>query len=113
MSSQQAGIERIRRLARRAERRLRLGRALHVGAKAFCGALIVAIVAVALRKLGVIGELPARVLLAGAGALGIVLAAWAWRLPVQAGARALDRFHGLHDRLASALAFAEHPSSQR
>jgi hypothetical protein len=115
MSGHQPGIERIRRLARRAERRIRLGRALRAAARALCAALVVAVVDVALRKAGVIGERPARVAVVVAGtfvfAAGVV--AWALRLPDRAGARALDRFHDLHDRLASALAFADVPSAQR
>ncbi|HEX3343228.1 MAG TPA: hypothetical protein VHS09_01595 [Polyangiaceae bacterium] len=78
-----------------------------MGARALCGALVVAIVDVALRKVGLIGEGSARVVLgvAAAGVLVASVAAWSWRLPERAGARALDRFHGLHDRLASALSF--------
>jgi len=100
-------MEKIRRLAAQAERRIRLGRALRVGARALCAALVVAIVGVALRKVGLLGERPARVVLglAVAGVAVAALVAWSWRLADRAGARALDRFHGLHDRLASALAF--------
>jgi hypothetical protein len=100
-------MEKIRRLAAQAERRIRLGRALRVGARALCAALAVAIVGVALRKVGLLGERPARVVLglAVAGVAVAALVAWSWRLADRAGARALDRFHGLHDRLASALAF--------
>ncbi|HEX8792069.1 MAG TPA: hypothetical protein VF765_14035, partial [Polyangiaceae bacterium] len=86
-----------------------------MGARALCAALVVAIVAVALRKIGVLGETVARVILALAAA-GVAAAwgvAWSWRLPEQAGARALDRFHGLHDRFASALAFAARPAGER
>jgi hypothetical protein len=110
-----AGIDRIRRLAHHAERRIRFGRALHVGARALCAALVVAIVDVALRKIGLVGEKPARVVLAmaGAGVAAACVMAWTWRLADQAGARALDRFHGLHDRLASALAFAARPAADR
>ncbi|HTQ43693.1 MAG TPA: hypothetical protein VMI75_13115, partial [Polyangiaceae bacterium] len=78
-------------------------------------ALVVAIVDVALRKVGVLGETTTRVVLALAG-LGVTTAwaaAWRWRLAEQAGARALDRFHGLHDRFASALAFAARPAEER
>ncbi|MGO9839309.1 MAG: hypothetical protein ACLP1X_34445 [Polyangiaceae bacterium] len=109
MSTHEHGIEQIRGLARHAERRIRLLRALDAGTKALCAALLAALVVVALRKLGLVGEGKARLVLALAGCgfavAGIV--AWAWRLPERAGARALDRFHGLHDRLASALAFAD------
>jgi len=109
MSPHEHGIEQIRRLARRAERRIRLLRALRAGAMALCAALVAGIAVVALRKVGLLGEGPARLVLA-AEAVGVAVAgivAWAWRLPERAGARALDRHHGLHDRLASALAFAD------
>ena len=109
MSNRHPSIAPIRALASRAERRIRLGRTIRVGADALCVALTVAIADVALRKAGLLGERPARVVLALAGfglSLAVVLA-WVWRLAPQAGARALDRFHGLHDRLASALSFAD------
>ena len=108
MSRHEQGIAQIRELARRAEQRLRLVRAVAVGAQALCGALMAAILAVACRKVGVVSEPAARVLLAmdALAFVGVVVGAWAWRLPEHAGARTLDRFHGLHDRLASALAFA-------
>jgi hypothetical protein len=115
MTTHEQGIERIRRLAQAAERRIRLGRALRVGAKALCGALGVAIVALCLRKLGLLHESWTRfVLIAdGVAVLVAVAVAWAWKLPAQAGARALDRHHDLHDRLASALAFDARPASER
>ncbi len=78
-------------------------------------ALGVAVIDVSLRKLGWIGEWPARIVLAAAAA-GVVLAAgvgWAWRLPRWAGARALDRFHGLHDRLANGLSFSSLAPAER
>ena len=109
MTSQEHGIEQIRRLAGHAERRIRLDRMLRVGAKALCAALVVAIVDVAARKLGLVAERPARAVLVldGVGVAVAAAAGWAWRVPVAAGAGALDRFHVLHDRLVSALAFAE------
>jgi hypothetical protein len=115
MSSHEQGIARIAQLARQAEGRIRFVRALHTGARALCAGLLVAIAVLALRKLGFIGEPAARVLLGAclAAVVGTALAAWAWRLPEQAGARVLDRFHGLHDRLASALSFASQPAAQQ
>jgi hypothetical protein len=115
MTKHEHGIERIRQLARQAERRIRLGRVLGVGAQALCVALVVAIVGVSLRKLGVLGEGPARIVVVVDGAAVVLsgVIAWMWRLPEQAGARALDRFHGLHDRLASALAFGARPAGER
>jgi len=115
MTSPHDGIDGIRRLARQAERRIRLGRAFDVGAKALCAALLVALVDVALRKVGLVGERTARIVLGAAGA-GVVVAfvvAYRWRLDGQAGARALDRFHGLHDRIASALSFASRTEGER
>jgi hypothetical protein len=109
MTSQEQGIEQIRRLSQQAERRIRLERTLRVGARALCAALVVAVADVAARKVGLVPERAARGILGAAG-LGIVAAAvtaWAWRLPVRAGARRLDRFHALHDRFANALAFAD------
>lgn len=115
MTPHDHGIERIRWLAHVAERRIRLGRALAVGARALCVALVVAVLDVALRKLGVTSERWARIvlLLDVAGVVAVAAVAWAWQLPTQAGAQALDRFHGLHDRLASALAFAARPEAER
>jgi hypothetical protein len=108
MTSHEHGIEQIRRLARQAERRIRLARALDAGVRALSATLLAAIAVVASRKLGLLSEGAARgaLLAAAAGALGVLAAAWLWPLPERAGARALDRFHGLHDRLASALSFA-------
>ncbi len=109
MSSQEHGIDRIRQLAHHAERRLRLDRALRVGAKALCAALVLVLADVAARKVGLVPEGFARAVL-GVAAAGVLVAtgsAWAWRLPERAGARRLDRFHSLHDRLANALAFEQ------
>jgi len=109
MTSQEHGIEQIRRLSRHAERRIRLDRALRVGARALCAGLVVAVADVASRKVGLVPERAAFVVLGLAG-LGVLVAggvAWAWRLPERAGARRLDRFHALHDSFANALAFAE------
>ncbi len=109
MISQEHGIEQIRRLSRQAERRIRLDRALRVGARALCAALVVAVADVAARKVGLLPERMAVGILglAGIGALMAGGVAWAWRLPERAGARRLDRFHVLHDSFANALDFAE------
>ena len=108
MSSHEQGIARIRELARRAEQRLRLVRTVRVGAEGLCAALIAAIACVACRKVGLVSESVARVILGldVAALAGVLIAAWTWRLPDHAGARTLDRFHVFHDRLASALSFA-------
>jgi hypothetical protein len=109
MTSHEHGIDQIRRLSRHAEQRIRLDRALRVGAKALCAALVVGVADVAARKVGVVPERVALGVLglAALGVLGATAVAWAWRLPERAGARRLDRFHALHDSFANALAFAE------
>ncbi|MGA7124026.1 MAG: hypothetical protein WBY94_28245 [Polyangiaceae bacterium] len=115
MNRYEEGIGQIRRLAKRAERRIRLKRALAVGSQALCAALAVAVVDVGLRKVGVLGARQALAVLATAGA-GIFVAAavaWALRLPDRAGARAVDRFHDFHDRFASALDFGERSADVR
>ena len=115
MSSIEQGVLLIVRVARRAERRIRLGRAIRIGAIVLCVAIGATVVGVTLRKLGFVGDRPLHVLIAVAGSCVVlaVATAWAWRLPESAGARALDRFHGLHDRLASALSFASLAPAQR
>lgn len=115
MSSHEEGIERIRRLARHAEHRIRFGRALRAGAQTLCVALVVAIVDVVLRRVGAVGERTARGVheLAVGFVVSAAVVGWTRRLPARAGARALDRFHNLHDRLASAIAFAQSPPAER
>ncbi|HLK39456.1 MAG TPA: hypothetical protein VKU41_22020 [Polyangiaceae bacterium] len=111
MTANPQGIEEIRRLARRAERRIRCSRALGVGAQALCAALLAAVVVLSLRKLGLLGEPAARagLVVAAVSVVGSFAVGWMLRLPDRAGARALDRFHRLSDRLSSALAFSELP----
>jgi hypothetical protein len=105
----------IEHAARRAERRIRLGRALVVGAKSLCVGLVIVAVALALRKTHTISEIVAR----AAVALAVVQLAVAFAvaytrpLPRRAGAVALDRFHALSDRLSSALSFGELPADER
>ncbi len=91
-----------------AERRMRVNRALDAGTTGLSVALGLAVLALAARKTGLLGELPARVVLAGL-ALGVVVVtvvALARRLAPLAGARRLDAHHGLSGRLANALAFS-------
>ncbi len=110
-----AHLAAIVRPVRRAERRLRLGRALHVSATALAFGLGGAIVVTALRKMGVVPEAMTRGVLGGLGLawLAATAVAYARRLPPSAGAVALDRHHGLSDRLSSALEFAGLPGEQR
>jgi hypothetical protein len=111
MSSEEHGIEPIRRLAGQANGRIRLARAVRAGPIVLSAALIVAVVVLASRKLGFVGEGAARSLLfaAVASAMAAVVVVWRWPVLERDGALALDRFHGLHDRLSSALAFAALP----
>jgi hypothetical protein len=108
MIREDEGIERLRRLAQHAERRIRLDRSLRVGATTLAVALLVCLLATALRKLGVVPEWGTRLMfgLAAAAVATAAFVAWTARLPEHAGARALDRFHALNDRIASALAFS-------
>lgn len=99
----------LERPVRHAERRMRLRRALVWAARAMSVGLVVALAILVLRKTGVVGERTARVVLAAAVVQFVVAAVVGYvrRLAPRAGAVALDRFHGLSDRLSSALSFAE------
>jgi hypothetical protein len=115
MKSQEHAVLRIVRLTRRAERRTRLSRSLDVTVTALGVALCLSVIDVALRKVGLLGELGARgvLIVSFAGVLCAGAAAWMWPLPEYSGARSLDRFYGLHDGLANALAFAARPLCER
>lgn len=115
MKSQEQGIVWIAGLASRAEGRARFSRSLEMSARALCAAVCVSIIDVAMRKVGLVGELTARGVLVAAAVsvLSVGVVAWAWPLPEYSGARALDRFYGLHDGLASALAFSARRPSDR
>jgi hypothetical protein len=99
----------IERSAQHAERRLRTRAALSWGAKALAVSLVVVAVLLVLRKTGVLPERITRIgaLLAALGAIGATAFGYSRRLPRRAGAVALDRYHGLADRLSSALSFGE------
>jgi len=114
MSMAGAPVEILDRV-RSAERRLRTVRAIRVGAWALCAAWSFAIALVALRKFHGIGERGVRQGLAGlaAAVVAATLVAYVWPVARFAGARVLDRFHGFHDRLASALEFSEMSSATR
>jgi hypothetical protein len=105
----------IQRQASRAERRLRVTRAVAWGAKAAAAGLVAAAVIVILRKTGLVPERLSRIGLIIAAAQVVVVAVFAYTrtLPRRAGAVALDRFHGLADRLSSALSFGELPGTER
>src|SRR5260370_16542529 len=101
MSSVDQGVLLIVRVARRAERRIRFGRALRASAVALCAAIGVAVAGVALRKLGFVGDHALRVLVAAAGSCVALAGAtgWVWRLPERAGACPPHRFPRLPHRL--------------
>jgi hypothetical protein len=105
----------IERQARHAERRLRLQRALAWAAKAIATGLVAASVILVLRKTGLFSERFARIglLVAALQVVVVTVIAYTRTLPRRAGAVALDRFHGLADRLSSALSFGELPSNER
>lgn len=94
---------------------MRLRRALVWATRSLAIGLVVAVAILVLRKTGVIGERTARVALALAvlQLIGLAIVGYARRLAPRAGAVALDRFHGLSDRLSSALSFAELAPAER
>jgi hypothetical protein len=102
-------VSRIAKVAARAERRIRIARALTLFVETACGALVLGIVTLVLRKTNHISEKTAWVAFAleGAAVVAVTLAGYLRKLPQRAGAIALDRHHGLADRLASALSFGE------
>ena len=111
MTSDAHGIEPIRQLAGQARARIRVARAVRVAPSVAAAALLASVAVVACRKLALLGEGAARGFLGAMAAFALVAVAVAWRWPVaeSEGALALDRFHGLKDRLSSALAFAALP----
>jgi hypothetical protein len=103
---------RIRHVAKQAERRIRLRRATDVASKALCVAFAAAVVNAALSRAALPAWSPRAPVFAFAIAVAVTLAvlvAWGWRVDELAGARALDRFHVLSDRLSSSLSFAKSP----
>src|SRR5450432_2497808 len=110
-----ASLQAIEHAAHRAERRIRLGRALAAGTKAVIVGLVLAGVSIALRKVHLVGEGVARggIGVAAALVVAVTLVAYLRALPRRAGAVALDRFHALSDRLSSALSFGELPEADR
>lgn len=115
--SRRKHLDLIRRAAFAVELRLRFRRALHVLPSALTLALAIAAGTLAVRKVFPehLEERRAQHLLIGAGilVLAAVVAAMLRRLPPRAGTMALDRHHGLHDRLTNALAFDALPPEQR
>jgi hypothetical protein len=92
-------------------RRLRAQAALAATARASVPAAVAALVGIYLWRLGVLGE-RGLVRLLVAGGIALVTAALvgaARRIPLGAAARRIDASHGLHDRIGSALCFADEP----
>jgi hypothetical protein len=108
-------LDAIERQAGRAERRLRIQRAVAWAAKSLAAGLVAAAVILVLRKTGLASERVGRIGLALCAVQVLAVAALAYTrsLPRRAGAVALDRFHGLADRLSSALSFGELPGAER
>ncbi|WP_437619437.1 hypothetical protein [Sorangium sp. So ce1151] len=110
-------LDRIRSAALAVELRLRFGRALRALPSALTLALAIAAGTLAVHKAlpAHLGEQRARQLLLGAGllVLATLVVAMLRRLPPRAGTTALDRHHGLQDRLTNALAFEALPAAQR
>ncbi|AUX35292.1 MULTISPECIES: hypothetical protein [Sorangium] len=110
-------LDRIRSAAFAVELRLRVARALRALPTALTLALAIAAGTLAVHKAlpAHLSEPRARQILLGAGLLVLATVALAMlrRLPPRAGTIALDRHHGLHDRLTNALAFDALPAAQR
>ncbi len=108
-------VSNIAKVAARAERRIRIVRALTWGTTALSASLVLAVATLVLRKTNVISEKHAVMAFVVEGVLALVVTALAYarKLPSRAGALALDRHHGLADRLASALSFGALPQADR
>ncbi len=105
----------IEGFARRAERRLRAGRALGWASRATSAGLVLVAILVVLRKAGVLVERTCieGIAIVGLLVLGVAVAGYHRRLARREGAIVLDRFHKLDDRLSSALSFAELKEAER
>jgi hypothetical protein len=107
--------EALARPSRRAERRIRLGRALEALTSAACVGLLAAAVALVLSKTGHLHARGVGVAFgcSGIGVALVALLSYMRPLASRAGAVALDRYHGLSDRISSALSFLEIPPEGR
>ncbi len=86
-----------------------------MGVTALCVALVAAAIVLVLRKTGHASEWTARIGLALCAAATLLASFIAYLRPLaeRAGAVALDRHHGLSDRLSSALSFLALPAAER
>jgi hypothetical protein len=116
--SQLSHIARLERAARQTGRRLKLRRALTAGSACLPLPLGYAALVLGASKALSLGAAQATpwlwgTLVPAAAVLVVALrAAWVQRSPFE-GALALDRHHGLDDRIANALAFAQLPEAER
>jgi hypothetical protein len=115
LGSLTGALDALRRPSRRAERRIRVGRALDALTTVACFALFAAAVVLVLRKTGHVREGVARVALGLSVASVLVAGAFGYLRPLaaRAGAVALDRYHGFKDRISSAVSFLELPPPDR
>jgi hypothetical protein len=115
-SSRQATLKRIARAARHAQGRARVMAALDGLFSTLAVALLAVATALTLSKVvpGFSPRIVADVIAAAvAAALGAAVYTGTRPLPKFAGAMALDTYHGLSDRLSSALSFAALPARER
>jgi hypothetical protein len=101
--------------AQKAERRLRINQGLRSLSLGLLFGLGSALTVIVLRKVGVCSERNSRIALGVCALLPVAAFVWGYsrRLVDRAGAIALDRAHGLADRLSSALFFAEQKDEAR
>ena len=116
--SQANPIGRLERAANRAGRRLALRRALAAAAAYLPLPIVYAAIVVGVAKVLPLSLAQARPWFWGALVPALVVVAAAWRAAVSQrspfeGALALDRHHGLSDRIANALAFSRLPAAER
>ncbi len=102
----------LRRLAARAEARMRFGRALDLGTTALAGAFLFSAVVLAAAKTAKLADPTARKILVALAIVPFLAFAIGWlrRLPPLAGAIAIDKQAGLRDRIATALSFSDRAS---
>jgi hypothetical protein len=110
-------LSRIERAAAVVELRMRIDRAVGALPVVLTFSLAVTAAVLVFRKLWplYLSEALARQILVGAGSLVLLtlFVAMLRRLPPRAGTIALDRHHGLHDRLTSAIAFRSIAAAER
>ncbi len=108
LAGAELGLRRIARKAAAVERRMRFARALGAGTVTLAGALLGVAIVIACAKTQYLGDPRAKKLLIALASAPLFAAVIGWLrpLPKLAGALALDKQAGLHDRLATALSFS-------